>query len=502
MEAAAVADWLDRAAQDEVRGVTRVGGGMAMGGFKPMRAIPCRVLAVLGLHDAAFPRRSRAPAWDLLAAAPRPGDREPVLEDRQLFLDALLAAGDRVILTATARNIRSNKDEPLSACVDEMLRVAATTAAGGAAAVDACAGTLIDDHPLQPFNARCFIGERASFDRASLDIAEAGRERQPVAAPFQTGVVEPPDEVRSADLELNEVIALLKDPWTTWLASLGVVLPREGDDPFALDREPVAAPSGLNRWQMQTDLIVAVLAGRTSFLEERLAADRLMPYGDLGAAMSTQTVRQAKELARRAILAAGGRLRPHRLVYRAGHPQVAGNITVSPDRSLHVLVRPTILKDRPHHRLDVWLRAIFASACGLTADTLIVSRDGDVAKVDRLPPIDPAQARTGLDALLRLCEEARRRPLPFAPQTSEAIAAAARKGGDEAAAARKVWIQHYDGPPGDGERASAKLAWRNLDPFADDTIDEWRRLAADIFGPVDAWFARSAGTSPPESANG
>ena len=32
-----------------------------------------------------------------------------------------------MILTATARNIRSNKDEPLSACVDEFLRVAAAT---------------------------------------------------------------------------------------------------------------------------------------------------------------------------------------------------------------------------------------------------------------------------------------------------------------------------------------------------------------------------------------
>ena len=127
LDAAAVADWLDQVVQEEVRTVSRVGGGMAMGGFKPMRAMPCRVLAVLGLHDAAFPRRARAPAWDLLAAAPQRGDRDPVREDRQLFLDALLAAADRVILTATARNIRSNKDEPLSACVDEFLRVAAAT---------------------------------------------------------------------------------------------------------------------------------------------------------------------------------------------------------------------------------------------------------------------------------------------------------------------------------------------------------------------------------------
>ena len=117
LDAATVADWLDQVVQEEVRTVSRVGGGMAMGGFKPMRAIPCRVLAVMGLHDAAFPRRARAPAWDLLAAAPLRGDRDPVREDRQLFLDALLAAADRVILTArpaTSAATRTNRSRPAS----------------------------------------------------------------------------------------------------------------------------------------------------------------------------------------------------------------------------------------------------------------------------------------------------------------------------------------------------------------------------------------------------
>ena len=141
----------------------------------------------------------------------------------------------------------------------------------------------------------------------------------------------------------------------------------------------------------------------------------------------------------------------------------------------------------------------------MTADTLIVSRDGDRAKVDHLPPIDPADARESLDALLRLCEQARRRPLPFGPKTSSAIFNAGRKGAGvdaEIAAARKAWTTQFDGPPGEGETASAQLAWRDRDPFAADTFDEWRQLAEEVFGPVEAWFARSADTSARESADG
>ena len=502
MDAAAVADWLDKAAQDEIRAVSRVGGGLAMGGFKPMRAIPCRVLAVMGLQDAAFPRRATAPAWDLLAAAPRPGDRDPVREDRQLFLDAILAAADRVILTAPARNIRSNKEEPLSACVDEFLRVAAATVSSMPDTRKATYRALIEDHPLQPFNPACFAGPRASFDTGHLEIAQAFEQRQDVAVPFQAGVFEPPDEVQSADLELHEMIRMLKDPWSAWLGSLGVVLPQAGDDPFAMDREPVAAPTGLNRWQIQTEVIAAVVEGRTTFLEERLAADRLIPYGNLGTAMGRQSVQEAESLARLAVREAGGRLQPHRLVYREGSPQVAGNITVNAEGSLQVLVMPTELNGRPHHRLDAWIRATFAAACGMRGDTLVVSKDGERARVDRMPPMAPDQARAALDSLLQLCRQARLRPLPFGPKTSFAIFHAGRRGVDEADRALKAWEQQPKGPPGEGDSASAQLAWRDRAPFAEGIFDEWRRLAAEVFDPVEDWFANTASTAKKGAARG
>ena len=502
LDAAAVADWLDQVVQEEVRTVSRVGGGMAMGGFKPMRAMPCRVLAVLGLHDAAFPRRARAPAWDLLAAVPQRGDRDPVREDRQLFLDAILAAADRVILTATARNIRSNKDEPLSACVDEFLRVAAATVSDRLDIRETTYGDLIEDHPLQPFNAACFTGPHASFDTGHLEVARACQQRQEEATPFHANVFELPEAGQSADLELHEMIRILKDPWAAWLGSLGVEIPQSGDDPFALDREPVAAPAGLDRWQLQSAVIDAVLEGRTSFLEERLAANRLLPYGILGAAMGRQAVQEAESLARRALHEAGGRLQPQRLVYRDGCPPVAGNIAVTLDRRLHVLVRPTELKAAAHHRLDVWVRATFAAACGMRGDTVVVSREGERTRVDRRPAMDPDQARAALDHLLDLCAHARRYPLPFGPKTSFAVFAAGQRGGNETDRAMHAWHEQPQGPPGEGDSASARLTWRDRDPFAEEIFDEWRRVAAAVFGPVEAWFATTATPAGHEADGG
>ncbi len=58
----------------------------------PMRSVPHRVVCLLGLDDGAFPRKSPRDGDDLLLDSPHVGDRDPRAEDRQMLLDALLAA--------------------------------------------------------------------------------------------------------------------------------------------------------------------------------------------------------------------------------------------------------------------------------------------------------------------------------------------------------------------------------------------------------------------------
>ena len=58
----------------------------------PMRSIPHKVVCLLGLDDGSFPRHIERDGDDLTAQDPRVGDRDARSEDRQLLLDALLAA--------------------------------------------------------------------------------------------------------------------------------------------------------------------------------------------------------------------------------------------------------------------------------------------------------------------------------------------------------------------------------------------------------------------------
>ena len=61
-----------------------------------MRSVPHRVVCLLGLDDGVFPRAPAVDGDDVLARTPLTGERDLRSEDRQLLLDAIMAARERL----------------------------------------------------------------------------------------------------------------------------------------------------------------------------------------------------------------------------------------------------------------------------------------------------------------------------------------------------------------------------------------------------------------------
>ena len=89
----------------------------------PMRSVPHRVVCLLGLDDGVFPRKAPRDGDDLLLDDAHVGDRDSRTEDRQMLLDALLAARDRLIVTYTGKDERTNTPRPPAVPVGELLDV-------------------------------------------------------------------------------------------------------------------------------------------------------------------------------------------------------------------------------------------------------------------------------------------------------------------------------------------------------------------------------------------
>ena len=89
----------------------------------PMRSVPHRVVCLLGLDDGVFPRQSSGTATTSSPPTPTSATATPETEDRQLLLDALLAATDRLVITYTGRDERTNLDRPPAVPLGELLDV-------------------------------------------------------------------------------------------------------------------------------------------------------------------------------------------------------------------------------------------------------------------------------------------------------------------------------------------------------------------------------------------
>jgi exodeoxyribonuclease V gamma subunit len=130
-------------------------GVVTFAAMSSLRNLPYRVICAIGLDDGAFPAASRPLEFDLMAAAPRAGDRQRRDDDRNVFLDLLLAARERLYLSYVGRSVRDNAPLPPSVMIAELLDVLVPALAGASPSAEALAAArarLVVEHPLQAFS--------------------------------------------------------------------------------------------------------------------------------------------------------------------------------------------------------------------------------------------------------------------------------------------------------------------------------------------------------------
>jgi len=417
----------------------------------PMRSVPHRVVCLLGLDDGAFPRKAPRDGDDLMLADPQVGERDPRSEDRQLLLDALLAATERLIVTYSGNDERTNTPLPPAVPVGELLDVIdATVNAPDGPASD----RVVVRHPLQPFDPRNFaggalvLGRTWSFDPVALAgaVALSGPRADPppfLAAPL------PPRE--GSVVELDELVRFAEHPVRSFLRQrLGISLRGGADEVQDAMRVEL---DGLERWGVGQRLLEARLSGVDGNVAIKAEIARgMLPPGALG-----KPVIDAVYPIVEAIAAEAGKLVPQGApadplevgVELGGGRRLSG--TVGGIRGA-VLLAATYSRVAAKHRLAAWVRllALTASHPELELRAATVGRAGrDGVRVALAGPLGSdaderrATALTHLAVLVDLFDRGMCEPLPLFCATSAAYAEAVRSGQDAVAAAESAWSTRW-----------------------------------------------------------
>lgn len=97
-----------------------ISGRVTFCAMLPMRSIPFKVICIMGLDENTFPRQKTSLEFDLMAKRPKPGDRNNRDSDRYLFLETIISAEEKLILSYVGQSERDNKELPPSTLITEL----------------------------------------------------------------------------------------------------------------------------------------------------------------------------------------------------------------------------------------------------------------------------------------------------------------------------------------------------------------------------------------------
>jgi exodeoxyribonuclease V gamma subunit len=514
---------LEAALERDAPGRAFLSGGVTCCALVPMRSIPFRVVCLLGLNDAVFPRGQRPPSFDLIAQRPQPGDRSARDDDRYLFLEALLAARDNVILTYVGQNVRDNADLPPSVVVSELLDTLEEMATltptdlplspslvrrvnsahlpppceGGGRGEVSVRDRLVVRHPLQPFSPRCFGADvdshAVSYARPYFDGAQALRGTRREAPTFVTA----PLSVGSTDrvVTVDELIRFFRQPVRAFVETrLGLRLDTETDE--LADREPLELDN-LESWQIGDLLLGQAVDGADLGSAETLVrAAGYLPAGALG--------RDAFEAVRPDVEAIATRWRA--LAGPAALAPMVVDLLIDGTRVTGVLrhVYPAGLIQAQFSRVGgrqefaLWVQHVVLNACAAgrgPCESYLVGRGAETgADVIRFRALDAPE--DVLRALLRLYWLGQTLPLPLFQKTSRLYADAVGKGKSADEALDKA-RQEFDRRPqrgqpgGESDDVHVRQVYGDCGPLdptfrpvVSDGATDFGAVAVAVFGPL------------------
>lgn len=399
-------------------------GSMTICGLGEVQGIDHRVVALLGVDDAHFPPRVPARGEDLLTRLGAGAQNAPdaACEARQQLLDAVLSAGERLIIVGAGADPRTGEALPQPVVMADLVaaltgREPATVWAGAhRPRPDGGPGggpSVLHVHPLQPYAPSAFDPDAAGgplgFDAMALAGAQAAAQgRAPGRSRGPVWTVRGP-EVDDGAVSVDELASFYRDPIRAWVGHSFGFLPGEDGDEL-----PTGLPivlNGLETWAVEESITQALISGQDArtVSDAALLGGRLPP-GQLGTGMLASRLPALEAYAStvRELLVDPTE---HDLAWQEGPSSVSGTVLTHAGR----IVRHRYARLRARHIAAAWVELVCAVAAGApVSEALLVGRDECLQVL--APPAAPARALLGQLCRLRLTGLSQFLPMP--PDTS------------------------------------------------------------------------------------
>ncbi len=389
-------------------------GGITFCALLPMRSIPFRVVCLAGMNEGIFPSRSRDAAFTLMRQASLPGEPDSADEDRQLFLEIILSARDRLIVSCTGSGSQKSSQYP-SAPVNELLEYLDECFVSGSGAQ--ISEKIVCRHRLQEFHADYFSAGSQLFSYSKFHFHSAKAQQMERKDPPR--FLEKPLPLRiKAVLNLDEICRYYKNPSEQTLRGLEIFPGNESHE--ISDEEPVN-PDSLESYLLKDLLLRKIQSGDSyNYIYNFLKYSGRLPHGIPGTILFDRLYLQTKELSESIDnIRAGKTYSKLPLRLRLNQTEIRGIIPHAAGKEM-LYFRPGELK--PMYLLDAWIQHL-ACACAFQSDfkTSLVgfSRDSRIdLKIFRTEISEAEDCSVILAGLIEMQTAGLSSPLAFFPDIS------------------------------------------------------------------------------------
>lgn len=403
----------------------------------PMRAIPFRMVCLLGMNDGDYPRVQAPLDFDLMGNDYRPGDRSRREDDRYLLLEALLSAREKLYISWVGRSVRDNTERPPSVLVAQLrdhLR-------SGWRMVDEqpVLDALTTVHPLQPFSQHYFSGRADDAKQGASALFTYAHEWAALhqAAADEGQLTELARFVPSSKISPHMLQRFLANPVQYFFNErLKVYFDQNElevfeDEPFALD--------GLQRFNLQHQLLTAgqqadSQADLTELLQlhsEKLQRSGALPmcaFGELARAELVEPlVSQLEDYRKHCQAWPYQEDNPRIIESSVGRVQLEGWLSglrrpATQDSQDSEYARIELLpgkinvgKDKRWHRLlRPWVEHVLSNASGISMQTIVIAQESSMA----FASLTTLEAQQIVEVWLAAWQQGLDAPLPVALKTA------------------------------------------------------------------------------------
>lgn len=467
--------WFNQRLTESRVGQRYLAGSVNFCTLMPMRSIPFKVVCLLGMNDGVYPRVQHPVGFDLMAHfGARKGDRSRRLDDRYLFLEALLSAREQLYISYIGRSERDNSERIASMLVSELIEYcqlcylpeALLIQSQNAASViepedaeKALYNAIVSHQPLQPFDPKLYQATVKSDDKngsgrtpnnsgigqsysqqwcpPNTDTAgtHAGRfigvqtrimleaDEQDSVPDTEAQPASEHEQQQSKKVDVSALIRFFRNPAQyffnrTLKVDLSLnIQADDNDEPFSLN--------ALERYMLQAKLLDdAIGQGLTEpdiELIKRLKASGTLPMQPFDDLLLRQYQHDIKPLIGRTLFLKGEQASSHADI------KLVFDLPITAGKSQQVLLQGRIddispkglVNYRPgsaHGRdvLRLYLRHLCLMAMGHTHASYLL----DMGHFHALAPITAERAHALLADLLVLFYQGQQHPLCFMPRTS------------------------------------------------------------------------------------